>query len=61
MFAGSIDGLTRTLPLLVYSEFQAADLSSAIAAAAILALAALGVLLAVRLLHWPRAVDLRAA
>lgn len=61
MFAGSIAGLTRTLPLLVYAEFQSADLASSIAAAAILALAALGVLLAVRLLHWPRAVDLRAA
>jgi molybdate transport system permease protein len=61
MFAGSIAGVTRTLPLLVYGEFQAADLEAAIAAAAILVLAALAVLLAVRLLRWPRAFDLRVA
>jgi len=61
MFAGSIAGVTRTLPLLVYSEFQSADLNASIGAAAVLALAALAVLLAVRVLHWPQAVDLRAA
>jgi molybdate transport system permease protein len=61
MFAGSIAGVTRTLPLLVYAEFQAADLNAAIAAAAVLVIAAFAVLLAVRLLHWPHAFDLRAA
>jgi molybdate transport system permease protein len=60
MFAGSVAGRTQTLPLLVYSEFGGGDLDAAIAAAAILVLAALGVLVAVRLLHWGRALDARA-
>jgi molybdate transport system permease protein len=61
MFAGNIEGRTQTLPLVVYSEFQAGDLDASIAAAAILVLAALGVLLAVRVLHWGRLLDLRGA
>jgi molybdate transport system permease protein len=60
MFAGNIEGRTRTLPLVVYSQFQSGDLDLSIAAAAILVLAAFGVLVAVRLLHWGRALDLRA-
>ncbi len=52
LFAGNIEGRTQTLPLLVYSEFQD-SLDAAIAAATILVLAALGVLVAVRLLRWP--------
>jgi molybdate transport system permease protein len=59
MFAGNIEGRTQTLPLLVYGEFQAGDLDSSIAAAAILVLAALGVLVAVRALHWGSALDTR--
>jgi molybdate transport system permease protein len=61
MFAGNIEGRTQTLPLVVYSEFQAGDLDASIAAAAILVLAALGVLIAVRVLHWGRLLDLRGA
>ena len=61
MFAGNIGGRTQTLPLVVYGEFQAGDLEASIAAAAILVLAAFGVLLAVRGLRWGRALDLRAA
>jgi len=60
MFAGNIAGRTQTLPLVVYGEFGAGDLDASIAAAAILVLAAFGVLLAVRLLRWGRALDLRA-
>jgi molybdate transport system permease protein len=60
MFAGSIAGRTRTLPLVVYSEFQGGSLDASIAAAAILVLAALGVLLAVRVFHWGRLLDLRS-
>jgi molybdate transport system permease protein len=60
MFAGNIEGITQTLPLVVYSEFQAGDLDASIAAAAILVLAALGVLLAVRVFRWGRALDVRA-
>jgi molybdate transport system permease protein len=59
MFAGSIEGRTQTLPLVVYGEFQAGDLDTAVAAAAVLVLAAFGVLVAVRILHWGRALDLR--
>ena len=55
LFAGNIEGRTQTLPLLVYSEFQA-SIDSAIAAATILVLAALGVLVAVRIMRWPQGV-----
>jgi molybdate transport system permease protein len=57
MFAGNIEGRTQTLPLVVYGEFQAGNLDASIAAAAILVLAAFGVLIAVRGLHWGRALD----
>ena len=60
MFAGSVAGRTQTLPLLVYGEFQGGDLDASVAAAAILVLAALGVLVAVRLLRWGRAIDVTA-
>ena len=56
LFAGNIEGRTQTLPLLVYSEFQD-SLDSAMAAATILVLAALGVLVAVRILRWPSGVS----
>ena len=59
MFAGNVEGRTQTLPLVVYAEFQAGNLDASIAGAAILVLAALGVLLAVRLFHWGRVLDLR--
>jgi molybdate transport system permease protein len=61
MFAGSVAGRTQTLPLLVYGEFGGGDLDAAIAAAAVLVLAAGGVLVAVRGLHWGRALDMGAA
>lgn len=60
MFAGSLAGRTRTLPLLVYGEFQAGDLDASIAAAAVLVLAAAGVLVAVRVLRWGRALEVGA-
>ena len=60
MFAGNLAGRTQTLPLVVYGEFQGGDLDGSIAAAAILVLAALGVLIAVRALHWGRVLDLRS-
>lgn len=56
LFAGNIEGRTQTLPLLVYSEFQD-SLDAAMAAASILVLAALGVLVAVRVLRWPSGVS----
>jgi len=60
MFAGNIQGRTQTLPLVVYSEFQAGDLDASIAAATVLVVAALGVLLAVRVFHWGRVLDVRS-
>jgi molybdate transport system permease protein len=61
MFAGSVEGRTQTLPLVVYSEFQAGELDASVAAATILVLAAMGVLIATRLFHWGRVLDLRNA
>ncbi|HKF85605.1 MAG TPA: ABC transporter permease [Candidatus Limnocylindrales bacterium] len=61
MFAGSVARTTQTLPLVVYAEFQGGDLDAAIAAAAVLVLAAFGVLIAVRILHVGRALDVRVA
>ena len=59
MFAGNIAGRTQTLPLVVYAEFGAGDLDASIAAASVLVLAAFGVLAAVRVFHWGRALDAR--
>ncbi len=59
MFAGNIEGRTQTLPLVVYAEFGAGDLDASIAAASVLVLAAFGVLAAVRVFHWGRALDAR--
>ena len=59
MFAGNVEGHTQTLPLLVYGEFQAGNLDTSIAAATILVLAAFGVLIAVRIMHWGRVLDIR--
>ena len=60
MFAGNVEGKTETLPLVVYGQFQGGDLDGSIAAAAILVLAAFGVLVAVRALHWGRILDVRS-
>jgi molybdate transport system permease protein len=60
MFAGNVQGRTQTLPLVVYSQFQGGDLDGSIAAAAILVLAAFGVLVAVRIFHWGRVLDVRS-
>ena len=59
MFAGNVQGRTQTLPLVVYSEFQGGDLDASIAAAAILVIAAFGVLVAVRVFHWGGVLDVR--
>ncbi len=59
MFAGNVQGHTQTLPLVVYSEFQGGGLDASVAAAAILVLAAFGVLVAVRIFHWGRVMDAR--
>jgi molybdate transport system permease protein len=59
MFAGNVEGRTQTLPLVVYAEFQGGDVDASIAGAVILVLAALGVLVAVRVFHWGRALDTR--
>ncbi|MEO8207792.1 MAG: ABC transporter permease [Chloroflexota bacterium] len=56
LFAGNVTGRTQTLPLVVYAEFGAGDLDAAIAAAAVLVMAAVGVLVAVRLSRASREV-----
>ncbi len=56
MFAGNVVGLTQTLPLAVYSEFQS-SLDASVAAAAILVGAAFAVLFGVRLLRVEAARD----
>jgi molybdate transport system permease protein len=61
IFAGSIEGRTQTLPLVVYGEFQSSNLDASIAASAVLVIAALIALLLVRGLHWSRALDARGA
>lgn len=61
LFAGNVAGRTQTLPLVVYAEFGAGDLEAAIAAATVLVLAAIGVLVAVRLGRRGRALDLASA
>ena len=53
MFAGNIAGITQTLPLAVYAEFQS-SLDASIAAAAILVVAALAVLTGVHLVRADR-------
>jgi molybdate transport system permease protein len=60
MFAGAISGVTQTLPLVVYGEFQSSDLEASIAAATILVLAAAAALLLVRSTRWATALDARA-
>jgi molybdate transport system permease protein len=60
MFAGNIEGRTQTLPLVVYGQFQGGDLDASIAAAAILVIAAFGVLVAVRVVRWGRVLDARS-
>ena len=59
MFAGNVEGRTQTLPLVVYGEFQGGDLDASVAAAAILVIAAFGVLVAVRVFRWGRVLDAR--
>jgi molybdate transport system permease protein len=59
MFAGNIEGRTQTLPLVVYSQFGGGDLDASVAAAAILVIAAFGVLISVRVLRWGHALDVR--
>lgn len=58
MFAGNLEGRTQTLPLVVYGQFQSGDVDGSVAAAAILVLAAFGVLMAVRALRWGRTLDI---
>jgi molybdate transport system permease protein len=59
MFAGNIVSRTQTLPLFVYSEFQV-SLDAAIAAAAIMVIAAIAVIVGVRLVQWRSPADLHS-
>jgi len=61
LFAGNFAGRTQTLPLVVYGEFGGGDLEAAIAAATVLVVAAVAVLVAVRLGRRGRVLDLASA
>jgi molybdate transport system permease protein len=54
MFAGSIQGITQTVPLAIYNRF-ATDFPGALALSAILVIASASLLLAVKLLSGPEA------
>jgi molybdate transport system permease protein len=55
MFAGSIQGITQTVPLAIYGRF-ATDFPSALALSAILVIVSASVLMSVRLLSGPEGV-----
>jgi molybdate transport system permease protein len=57
LFAGNVATVTRTLPLLVYGQFQSGDLAASVAAGALLVGVAFAVLAGVRLLGRDRALD----
>ena len=55
MFAGSLQGVTQTVPLAIYSEFGAGHFDAAVAMSAVLVVFSLALLLTLRLiLSWPR-------
>jgi molybdate transport system permease protein len=56
MFAGSVQGITQTVPLAIYDRF-ATDFPGALALSAILVIAAASLLLAVKLLSGPEALS----
>ena len=60
MFAGNVQGRTQTLPLVVYSEFQGGNLDASVAACRDPGPGGVRrVLLAVRVFHWGRVLDVR--
>jgi molybdate transport system permease protein len=50
LFAGSLQGVTQTLPLAIYSEFSAANLDAALAMSALLVAVSFGILITAKLL-----------
>jgi molybdate transport system permease protein len=50
LFAGSLQGVTQTLPLAIYSQFSAANLDAALAMSALLVAMSFGVLITAKLL-----------
>lgn len=56
LFAGNIGGVTRTLPLFVYSRFQT-SLGASVAAATVLVGVAVALLVVARLVHRPLLAD----
>ena len=55
MFAGSLEGVTQTVPLAVYDRF-ASDFDAALALSGVLVAVSVGILLAVKLLHGAEAL-----
>jgi molybdate transport system permease protein len=61
MFAGSLQGVTQTLPLAIYSQFDQ-DFDAAVAMSAVLVLISLGLLVSLRvLLSWQRSPSTRSS
>jgi molybdate transport system permease protein len=50
LFAGSLQGVTQTLPLAIYAQFSAADLDAALAMSALLVAVSFGILITAKLL-----------
>ena len=55
LFAGSLQGITQTLPLAIYSAFDSADLTACLAMSALLVAVSFGVLITVKILLRSRA------
>jgi len=61
MFAGSLQGVTQTIPLAIYAEFGAGHFDAAVAMSAVLVLFSIVLLLTLRfLLSWPRSSSTRS-
>ena len=50
LFAGSLQGITQTLPLAIYSQFSATDFNAALAMSALLVAVSFGILVTAKLL-----------
>ena len=50
LFAGSLQGITQTLPLAIYAQFSGANLNAALAMSALLVAVSFGILITVKLL-----------
>jgi molybdate transport system permease protein len=59
IFAGSLQGVTQTLPLAIYAQFEA-NFDVALAISALFILAGAGILIALKVFGWLRFVSISA-